>query len=666
MLALAAALADSIEWKGSTRWVFADIARAQAEFGDVDGALATVEKIGGFVRYPRIFDSILDAQLASGDIAAILTAASAIQDEWTRNPALLKIAVASADAGRADLARKALQAASETLATTESLEARLQAATSTAYAAAALGEQEIARHALDVALTTAELNVPTQHRTGAALTATLVRAAVGDVATARLAAETLRDPGLRGYALASLAAVRAQSGAYAEAMATARAIEDRAYYVAALTWIAHEQEAMGDHASARKALGMALRAAKQIEDPKARAGSLILVADPRSGPLRYHEAAIGLTLMLIENVDPRDTGADAENPAMATDSIDPAAAQDAVTAALQATRRIRDAGAHPWFLPQIADLQIGMGAYDEAWATANQIRDTSSVDLGWPQLTGKVAEIYLTDGFIARIGERDRTLTAVARAQGNAGSIDGMLRAAETIATPVIRVQLLTRLANDFLAKQELATARVLVRAALENNDKVESDVRRFQTLAEIAAVQAALGDGAAAVATARAIQNRNRRVEALAQVARAFTTAQTDAAARETDVFLRTLILAANAVRNFAAQDLTSTRTAIGEALRVSGAIDDDELRLAARTRIGEVQIAIGDVNGLRQTLALAAHIQRDTVRTVDSMQTFAAIAEAQANAGDFGAALASADALDDAELRARTLLSIAKAMPD
>lgn len=113
VLALAVVEAGGIakENEDSTRWVFMEIARAQAEAGDVDGALATVDRIGDISNYSQIFDAVLNAQVASGDVTEILAAASRLEDSWQRMGTIIEIAEACSDAGRSELARNALKVA---------------------------------------------------------------------------------------------------------------------------------------------------------------------------------------------------------------------------------------------------------------------------------------------------------------------------------------------------------------------------------------------------------------------------------------------------------------------------------------------------------------------------------------------------------------------------
>ena len=168
-----------------------------------------------------------------------------------------------------------------------------------------------------------------------------------------------------------------------------------------------------------------------------------------------------------------------------------------------------------------------------------------------------------------------------------------------------------------------------LLSEALASARSIENADRRAQALCAIAEAQAAAGDIEGALASARSIENASRRAEALCAIAEAQAAAGT-----------------ARGVANTITEALASARS-----------IEDANIRTWALCTIAEAQAAVGDIEGVR---ASARSIEDGDWRA----QALCTIAKAQAAAGDTDGALTSARSIEDAVyLRAQALIAIAGA---
>lgn len=669
VLAFAVAEADRIGNEEPTRWLFMEIARVQAEAGDAYGALATVRKIGDITNYSQIFDAILNAQVRSGDVTAILSAAARLEDNWQRASALLKVAEACSDAGRSDLAGEALKVAISNTKTAAPLAARAASAAEVADAAAAIGDIESAQQAIDLALATAKMPVTPSVRSRTLAGVAAVRAVIGEDDKAVATAGAIADEELRSSALARVAAAQARAGRFGEALSTVESIEDFAARASALTWIAHAHNATGHSTEARDAIERALSSASLIGDPEKRAWTLIQIAQLQPAPTNRREM-LQVSMIAARSdvwgVEPYITAPIHDSEAFAR-PIDSSVTRAALAAAVQAAQQIDDVAKQNAPLFRVAELQIATGDVAGALETSEQIEDTSSVELHWSQPAAGDAERGPATGFMSSTGERDRILTRIAKAQGEAGDMAAMLDTVGKIGNPLIRVDSLKRLTNHFVSRHEPALARALVEAAVKSSEQIEKDVRRAVALIDIAEMQAAIGDASAALQTAQKIADEGRELHALRRIAWTLAATQTQAAAQAIeDAFLRTLAFTAIAGRRVAMGDPAAARDIIGAALHSSETIGESKKRAIALTLIGEVQVAVGDIQGVRQTIAAVTVAAGGVTESTDQSHVSATIADAQANAGEFAAALASVETLDDAAWRARTLVSIAKAMPN
>ena len=229
------------------------IAAAQAEVGDIAGALQTAGKIdyasAGKIDYAaslaRALSAIAAAQAEAGDIAGALQTAGKIGDAHHRAEALSSIAAAQAEAGDKAGARAT---AAEALQIAEKITAGF------------LGTMAL----IDIAAMQAE---------------------AGDIAGALQTAGKIGDAHYRAEALSSIAAAQAEAGdktgaraTLAEALQTAGKIDYAVFLAGALSAIAATQAEAGDKAGARATLSEALQTAGKIGNAFNRARALSAIA----------------------------------------------------------------------------------------------------------------------------------------------------------------------------------------------------------------------------------------------------------------------------------------------------------------------------------------------------------------------------------------------------
>jgi len=218
----------------------------------------------------------------------------------------------------------------------------------------------------------------------------------------------------------------------AEALQTARGIEDARARVMALAAVAGAQAASGDVAGALQTIAEAREAALGIEDAFLRARALADVAQAQTaagdvaGAVQTFASARE-TARGIEDADQRAQ-------ALAVVAEAQAAAGD-VAGALQTARGIEEAYLRAWALAAVARAQAAAGdvpgalqTIDEALQTARGIESAST---------------------------RAFALAAVARAQAAAGDVAGALQTARGIEEASVRARALAHTATTLAAASE-------------------------------------------------------------------------------------------------------------------------------------------------------------------------------------------------------------------
>ena len=210
---------------------------------------------------------------------------------------------------------------------------------------------------------------------------------------------------------------------------------------------------------------------------------------------------------------------------------------------------------------------------------------------------------------------------------------------------------------------------------ALETANTTVEPQARFEALAEVAKVQASVGDIAGArktVATALEMAEANKDVGSGTYALSLFAEAQAAAGdsvgalvTAETieDVFYHDIALAKVAKIQSAIGDSAGARATLAKALGAVKIFQEKGVWTPALIEIARAQLAVNDISGARETLATALKAAK-TLPDGDSRDfAMTRISEAQASAGDIAGAIATAKTVESVKLRAKALAVVAKA---
>ena len=226
------ATARSIDNAGLRAWALRYIVVAQAEAGDMDGAFATARSIDDAWYRAGALGDIAEAQAEAGDMDGAFATARSIDDAWYRAGALGDIAEAQAEAGDMDGA----------FATARSIDDagfRAQAFRDIAVAQAEAGD-------MDGAFATARSIGNADWRAGVFRGIAVAQAEAGDMDGAFATARSIDDAWYRAGALGDIAEAQAEAGDMDGAFATARSIDDAGFRAQAFRDIAVAQAEAGD------------------------------------------------------------------------------------------------------------------------------------------------------------------------------------------------------------------------------------------------------------------------------------------------------------------------------------------------------------------------------------------------------------------------------------
>ena len=253
---LPGALRTSERIEGWRPWVLADIAAAQAGLGDFGAALQTVEGIEDAARRDWALQGIADAQVRAGDFGAALQATERIGDEDARTYALTEISAAQVEmqveAGDLSAALQAAEGANGWMRVLAFADiAAAQARTGDLAAALQTAERidESERDEILGAIAAAQAEsgeVPAAYRIAErigdaderASSMADVAARAGDYGTALQSAQEVENVWMRGWVLADIVALQAESGDLAAALQTSGRIDDASLRSRALTGLA--------------------------------------------------------------------------------------------------------------------------------------------------------------------------------------------------------------------------------------------------------------------------------------------------------------------------------------------------------------------------------------------------------------------------------------------
>ncbi|MEP0779683.1 SMEK domain-containing protein [Microcoleus sp. ZQ-A2] len=303
-------------------------------------------------------------------------------------------------------------------------------------------------------------------------------------------------------------------------------------------------------------------------------------------------------------------------------------------------------------LQALAEAQIQMGKFGDAFETIGQIVNTDQ---------GKAALLSMSIAQ-AKEGQKQAARTTLANALKDQLQINSFLEQAKALVViATVQAQ---------VGKYE-ATHKTLT-SALETVNGIDDAWERAEGLKAIYKLQMETTNLADARETAQRIENAHNRTEALRKIAVAQLQAEQKEAAQETLTFAleagqqifnqiqRTEALAAIAAVQASAGDRKIAQAIFSDALETAQQIDESWLRAGELGKIAVAQASAGD----RET---AQAIFRDALELARSDSAsegaFLAIAEAQAQAGDFDAAMETAQQISHQGFYDDALTAIAKA---
>jgi tetratricopeptide (TPR) repeat protein len=366
-------------------------------------------------------------------------------------------------------------------------------------------------------------------------------------------------------------------------------------WVAPFALAAHAAE--GDGATwARSALDQALAASTDIHDPFHRAQSLAEIAETRAA-LGEHAVAMSLLQLAAESADQID------NPALSS-----WARHDIAVGYLRAG----DAGHAEVVAETISDLQLR----DAVLVAAADARRTRQ------DLSGAL----FTAWRIRDEGRQGEALRRIVIVQTSARQMQDALATTRSITHPVLAAVALGDVATAFARQGRMGEAR---KHALRIRDaRVRSEIQ-----AELASLQAEMGDAIDAARATKSIEDRLSRAQALARVAAATIREGKTAAGKE--LFASSLSLA-------------------------TGVRGMPERKTFTLLEIARAQISAGQSLEARETLRRAFAVVAPAKKSPGRLSLLQQIASLQARNGDHVSAIETAWQVDDASLRPQLMRDV------
>ena len=275
---------------------FRAIAGAQAEAGDIAGAMDTAHRISDNDTRARGFRSIAQAQAEAGDIAGAMETARGISsDSYYRGSAFRDIAAAQAEAGdiagAMDTVREisdsdqrasafgdiaGAQAEAGDIAGAMGTARGISGSGSRAWAFSRIAQAQARAGDIAGAMNTARgISSDSYHRGSTFRDIAAAQAEAGDIAGAKDTARKISDNGSRAWAFMWIAEAQAEAGDLAGAKDTARKISDSDYRAWGFRSIAYAQAEAGDIAGAKDT-------ASGISDSDDRAWAFMWIAEAQA------------------------------------------------------------------------------------------------------------------------------------------------------------------------------------------------------------------------------------------------------------------------------------------------------------------------------------------------------------------------------------------------
>jgi tetratricopeptide (TPR) repeat protein len=561
-----------------------------------------------------------DADSLEAVLVEAVVAASQVKDMTEKAGILAAIAVAEAKAGLPERARKTFDesiAAARQIDDTESVDGGRgkdemigEIATDEADTGFFADALTAAHEIVDVYWKVATLS----HIAAAQAGAGLVDKARKTFAEALAASHQIKE---RDMALRDLAAAQSAAGFLTEAMRSACEIKDGYQKARAIRETAVAQAKAGLVQQARKTLGESMNVARKIEDPQWRTQAINEIATAQAKVGRVRDAQKGFAEAITLAGQVKDENRRGQSSLLQYTAFTQITLGH-LTDALGTARKIKDASTRAWLLRAVATAQAESGLREQAHGTLGEA-------------LGAAREIENADA-------KARNLCDVAVVVAKAGFVD---------------------------------EARQIFIEAIEASRRIEGKERvlvQSVALEKVATAQAEAGIYVDALNTARGIEEVFTKARALHEVASAQAKAGLADQARST--FAEALTAACASKDTVALQEIATAQTKasfFAEALVTAYGIEDGFNRALALQQIASAQARAGMTDQSRLTFTKALTAAREATDTasdpaypLNAMST-REIAIAQAEAGFFTEALATARGIDDAGEKAWALCQIA-----
>jgi len=473
----------------------------------------------------------------------------------------------------------------------------------------------------------------------------------GSIEPVLAALDRLPDSPWNASILEQAALTLAKAGDVAGALATAEKIDDRSKRASALVRLA-AAIAASDADASRRAADLAFAVAERIEVAHARLLAFAEIARMSSaiGDLETARAAVDAALATTATgVSPYAVAWIAAAQAALGDS-------DSANTALQAMKN--DPNLRVYAMARMAEAQAAAGrvasareTIDSALIVADGIKENAS--------DHEPSE----SGCVSSNGDRDNALQEIAEVQAQIGDLEAAMTTTIKIEDAYARAEITDRIVKAHAGADNVELLRQTLKAVSTPLYAIKSDYCRDSNLAAVAAAQATVGDIGAALTTAEAIELPRVRTRALVEMAESVAKAGDLAAIEKVaSAPVRAMAWARLATVRTEARDLEAGRSAVAAALKASRLIDDPKLLVVTLARIVEAQARLGEVESVRRTIGQMPG-EFDAVGRRNF--ALAVIVEAQTNAEQFAAALATAETIEDTGDRFEALLGIATALP-
>jgi hypothetical protein len=288
----AVATARTIQYGRANALALGDVAAAIARDGAVDEARTLAARIKDAPSRSRAFVEMAVAQAEIGDLSGALTTLDQVDDKLDRAEGRARVAAIRASTAPAEAREMFAQALAGMSKARAGANRKAEALVEIARAQIVAGETTGAKATLKRAFgEVAKVKEDPERLTLLSRIAPL-QARAGDYPGAFSTAMRAEDASLRPLLVRDIAAAQAEKGDVAGALAIARTLDDRAAAAAALFGILRVQSQAHDASGLRETIGMTLEAVRVIGSAELRAGALgsLAAAHAREGDVEGGQA----------------------------------------------------------------------------------------------------------------------------------------------------------------------------------------------------------------------------------------------------------------------------------------------------------------------------------------------------------------------------------------